>query len=142
MAPVVSVVIATYNRSGVLRYAIETALGQTLKNIEVLVIGDGCTDDSPEVVAAFQDSRLLWHNLPSNTGSQSVPNNTGIAMARGCYVAYLSHDDLWMPHHLEALVSTVERDQADGGCVEARSPADRTRSLGRPALARAVPRGD
>lgn len=113
MAPVVSVVIATYNRSGVLRYAIETALGQTLKNIEVLVIGDGCTDDSPEVVASFQDSRLIWHNLPSNTGSQSVPNNTGIAMARGCYVAYLSHDDLWMPHHLEALVSAVERDQAD-----------------------------
>ncbi len=113
MAPVVSVVIATYNWSGVLRYAIETALGQTLRDIEVLVIGDGCTDDSAEVVASFRDARMIWHNLPANTGSQSAPNNAGIAMARGRYVAYLSHDDLWMPRHLEALVAEIERDQAD-----------------------------
>jgi hypothetical protein len=113
MAPLVSVVIATYNWSSVLRYAIETALGQTIQDIEVLVIGDGCTDDSAEVVASFRDTRLIWHNLPSNTGSQSAPNNAGIAMARGRYVAYLSHDDLWMPHHLERLVAAIERDQAD-----------------------------
>ena len=104
MAPDVSVVIATYNWSSVLRYAIETALAQTLKDIEVLVIAvTARTDDSPELVASFHDPRLIWHNLPSNTGSQSTPNNTGIAMARGRYIAYLSHDDLWMPHHLERL---------------------------------------
>lgn len=111
-SPIVSVIIATYNRSNVLRFALETALWQTVADIEVLVIGDGCTDDSADVVASFQDPRLRWHNLPSNTGGQSIPNNTGLAMARAPYVAYLGHDDLWMKHHLEVLVAAIEREQA------------------------------
>ena len=97
MAPSVSVITATYNWSSVLRYAIQSVLWQSLQDFEMLIIGDGCTDDSAEVVASFHDERLLWHNLPHNSGSQSVPNNLGLEMARAPFVAYLGHDDLWSP---------------------------------------------
>jgi glycosyltransferase involved in cell wall biosynthesis len=112
-APLVSVITATYNWSSVLRYAIQSVLWQTLQDFEMLIIGDGCTDDSAEVVASFGDPRLRWHNLPENSGHQSVPNNAGLAMARGKYVAYLGHDDLWYPTHLASLVNELEKTNAD-----------------------------
>src|SRR5262245_284246 len=111
--PLISVIKATYNGSSVLRYAIQSVLWQTLQDFEMLIIGDGCTDDSAEVVASFQDPRLRWHNLPDNSGHQSVPNNTGLVMARGRYVAYLGHDDLRYPTHLARLVDGLEKANAD-----------------------------
>jgi glycosyltransferase involved in cell wall biosynthesis len=111
--PRVSVITATYNWSSVLRYAIESVLGQTLADFEMLVIGDGCTDDSAEVVTSFNDPRLRWHNLPENTGHQSAPNNAGLAMARGEFIAYLGHDDLWYPTHLAEMVNMLESSGAD-----------------------------
>jgi glycosyltransferase involved in cell wall biosynthesis len=112
-APLATIITATYNWSTVLRFAIQSVLWQTLQNFEMLIIGDGCTDDSEEVVASFRDSRLRWHNLPENSGHQSVPNNTGLAMARGKYIAYLGHDDLWYPTHLATLVNELQKPGAD-----------------------------
>ncbi len=111
--PLVSVIIATYNWSSVLHFAIASVLAQDYANIEVLVIGDGCTDDSQSVVEQFDDPRIRWHNLPVNSGSQSMPNNTGIALASGKYIAYLGHDDLWRPNHLRQLVRAIQLAQAD-----------------------------
>lgn len=111
--PRVSIITATYNYSSVLRYAIRSALAQTFGDFEHLVIGDGCTDDSAEVVAEFNDARLRWFNLPANTGSQSLPNNKGLELARGEYIAYLGHDDLWHPTHLAALVQALDEQHAD-----------------------------
>ena len=111
--PLVSVITATYNWSSVLRYAIQSVRWQSLQDFEMLIIGDGCTDDSAAVVASFQDPRLRWRNLPVNSGHQSVPNNTGLAMARGKYIAYLGHDDLWYPTHLANLVNELEKTNAD-----------------------------
>jgi glycosyltransferase involved in cell wall biosynthesis len=102
-------VIATYNWSSVLRYAIASALAQTYPAIEVVVIGDACTDDSEEVAASFGDSRVSWHNLAQNSGSQSAPNQAGLERARGDYVAYLGHDDLWLPNHVALVVDAVTR---------------------------------
>lgn len=110
--PLVTVVIPTFNWSSVLRYAIGSALSQTYPAIEVLVIGDACTDDSEEVVASFADPRLRWHNLAVNSGSQSAPNGVGLELARGQYVAYLGHDDLWFPTHIAHLVDHVRRSGA------------------------------
>jgi glycosyltransferase involved in cell wall biosynthesis len=112
-APRVSVVIATYNWSSVLRHAIASVLGQTLADFEVIVVGDCCTDDSAEVVASFGDPRLHWHNLEANFGNQAGPNNAGLARARGEYVAYLGQDDLWLPHHLATLVDALATSGAD-----------------------------
>ncbi len=111
--PVVSVIIATYNWSGVLRYAISSALAQTFRDFEVIVVGDGCTDDSAQVVASFRSRRLRWCNLPANTGGQATPNNTALAMAQGEFAAYLNHDDLWMPCHLEKLIDAIKLAHAD-----------------------------
>ena len=112
-APLVSVIIATYNYSSVLGCAIQSVLGQTFRDFEILVIGDGCTDDSEAVAASFGDARLYWHNLPQNSGYQAAPNNAGLERARGRYVAYLGHDDLWMPNHLDLLVRKIEDTGAD-----------------------------
>jgi glycosyltransferase involved in cell wall biosynthesis len=113
--PTVSVIIATYNRSNVLRCALQSVLWQTFQDFDVWVIGDHCTDDSAEVVASLDDERIHWHNLPENSGHQSQPNNTGIERSRGQYIAYLGHDDIWHPTHLEKLVAGVEAAQADLG---------------------------
>ena len=113
--PLVSVVIATYNYSSVLKYAIQSVLWQTFQNFEIWVIGDACTDDSEAVVQSFADSRVHWVNLPQNSGSQSIPNNEGISRARGKYIAYLGHDDLWHPTHLEVLVNALENSGAAAG---------------------------
>lgn len=108
MSPRVSVIIATYNWSSVLPYSIGSVLRQTMQDFEVLVVGDGCTDDSEAVVAAIGDPRIRWFNLPANTRHQSSPNNEGLRQARGEFIAYLGHDDLWLPHHLEVHVAALE----------------------------------
>jgi glycosyltransferase involved in cell wall biosynthesis len=107
-SPRVSVIIATFNWSAVLPYAIASVLDQTMGDLELLVIGDGCTDDSEQVVAGIKDSRLRWINLPENTGHQSGPNNRGLQEARGEFIAYLGHDDLWLKHHLECTLDKLE----------------------------------
>lgn len=111
--PRVSVILPTYNWSGALRFSIPSVLRQTFRDFELLVIGDACTDDSAEVTASFGDPRVRWHNLARNFGSQVGPNNAGLEMARGDYVAYLGQDDLWSPIHLESLVEALDRTGAD-----------------------------
>jgi glycosyltransferase involved in cell wall biosynthesis len=106
--PRVSIIVPTYNWSAVLPFSIASALEQSFDDFELLVIGDGCTDDSGEVVAAAGDPRVQWANLPANSGHQSAPNNEGLRRARGELVAYLGHDDLWLPHHLACLVAAID----------------------------------
>jgi len=106
-SPLVTVIIPTYNWSEVLPYSIGSILRQTFQDFEVLVVGDGCTDDSEQVVKAQNDDRVRWINLPSNTGHQSDPNNEGLRQARGSLIAYLGHDDLWFPYHLSSLSAAL-----------------------------------
>lgn len=112
-APAVSVIIATYNRSPVLRLALESVQRQTFTDWECLVVGDGCTDGSGAIVESLGDPRFHWHNLARHWGSQAGPNRLGLSIARGRWVAYLGHDDLWFPWHLSLLVETIEREGAD-----------------------------
>ncbi len=111
--PTVTVIVATYNRSNVLGYAIRSVLAQTRTDWELLVVGDGCTDDTAEVVASFADSRIRFVNLDPRVGDQSGPTNAGLARARGRYIALLNHDDLWFPDHLDAALAVLERTGAD-----------------------------
>lgn len=112
--PLVTVVIATYNRADTLKYAIESVLWQTYANFELWIVGDHCTDHTEEVVGQYlHDSRVNWYNMPVNSGYQSKPNNEGIRRGRGEYVAYLNHDDIWLPNHLEDTIAHIEITQAD-----------------------------
>jgi len=123
--PRVTVIIPTYNWSSVLPYSIGSVLGQTFTDFELLVVGDGCTDDSGQVVGAIGDPRLRWINLRSNSGHQSAPNNEGLRQARGELIAYLGHDDLWLPHHLQLLAARIDQG-ADLACgmIELIGPDD------------------
>lgn len=113
LEPLVSIITATYNRSNVLRYAIASVLRSTFTNWEMIIVGDACTDDTEQLVASFQDSRIKFYNLSENFGEQSGPNNEGFRYARGQYIAYLNHDDLWFPDHLQTLLQGIESYQAD-----------------------------
>ena len=124
--PSVTVIIPTYNYAEVLAFAIASVLEQTLSDFELLVVGDGCTDDSERIATASGDPRVQWINLPKNTGHQSGPNNEGLRRARGDVVAYLGHDDIWLPNHLETLMG------AFGGGVPAVHTTVLRASPGRP----------
>lgn len=111
--PAISVITATYNRSNVLRQAIASVRRNTFQDWEQIVVGDACTDDTAEVVASFNDPRIRFVNLPANCGEQSGPNNAGFGLARGRLIAYLNHDDLWLPDHLGGLLQHIDETGAD-----------------------------
>ncbi len=110
--PRVTVIIATYNWSEVLPTSVGSVVRQTFRDFELLVVGDACTDDSEQVmerlIKEHPDSDIRWINCAQNAGSQYGPNNEGIRQAHGEYIAYLGHDDLWLPHHLEVLVAALD----------------------------------
>jgi glycosyltransferase involved in cell wall biosynthesis len=111
--PLISIVTATYNRSNVLRYTIESVLRSRFQRWEQIVVGDACTDDTAELVASFNEPRLRFFNLPRNVGEQSGPNNVGVTLARGRYLAFLNHDDLIFPDHLEIALEAIQATGAD-----------------------------
>ncbi len=111
--PLISVVLPTFNRSRVLAHAIESVRRSTYADWELLVTGDGCTDDTATVVAGFQDPRITFVNLPANAGEQSAPNNDALRRARGRYVAFLNHDDMYFPEHLATMLSFVQQSGAE-----------------------------
>ncbi len=108
-----SVVIASYRWPEALALSLESALAQTVGEIEVLVVEDGSDRASAAVVRAAGDRRARHLGLPRNSGSQSAPNTLGWRHARAPVVAYLGHDDLWHPEHLESLLATL----ADGADI-------------------------
>lgn len=84
-------------------------MNQDYNNFEILVIGDCCSDDSEQIVNSFNDPRIKWTNLEINYGSQFGPNNYGLNLAQGKYVAYVNHDDIWLKNHLTWSVYQLEK---------------------------------
>jgi hypothetical protein len=117
--PLVSVVIPTYRGFESLRdVSLPSVLGQTHRNLEVLVVGDAAPPETAEVVRAFADERLRFHNLavrgPYSDDSDrawlvagSPPYNAGVASARGLWIAPLADDDAFTPDHVEVLLEAA-----------------------------------
>jgi glycosyltransferase involved in cell wall biosynthesis len=98
--PLVSVILPTFNRAYIIEQAVRSVLAQTFEDFEVLVVDDGSTDDTERVVMAMRDPRLRYLRHETNQGGAAA-RNTGIAAARGEYVAFLDSDAAWMQTKLE-----------------------------------------
>jgi len=109
--PAVSVIIPTYNCSGFLAESIRSVLAQTFGSLEVVVVDDGSTDDTAEVVAGFE-SRVRY--VHQNNSGTAAARNTGIRNARADVIAFLDHDDLWLPGKLEQQMPVLTSDTAIG----------------------------
>jgi glycosyltransferase involved in cell wall biosynthesis len=99
MAAEVSVIIPTCNRAHLLPSALKSVLQQSLQNIEVIVVDDHSADDTLKVIEEFDDSRLRCV-ARKERGGGAVARNTGIAAARGKYIAFLDDDDTWISEKL------------------------------------------
>jgi len=102
--PRVSVIIPTYNRSKLLRVALESALAQTYPNIEVIVVDDGSTDDTAEVMAQYA-GRVTY--IKQANQDAAAARNTGIRAASGEYLTFLDDDDLILPTKIERQVQVL-----------------------------------
>jgi len=93
----VSVVIPTYNYARFLGEAVESALGQTHPSVEVIVVDDGSTDETQDVLRRFGKAII---NVRKVNQGLSAARNTGIVHARGAFIAFLDSDDIWLPEKL------------------------------------------
>jgi len=109
MAPTVSVVIATYNYGRYLAGALDSVLAQTFTDWEAIVVDDGSTDETPEVVERFlHDRRVRYHRI--DHAGQPATKNTGIRLTTAPLVAFLDADDRWLPAKVERQVALFNAD--------------------------------
>jgi len=104
----VSVIIPTYNRAHFLGETIQSVLNQTYQDFEIIIVDDGSTDKTEELVKSFSDGRLRYIKLGKNTGSSAAPRNAGLKVASGKYIALLDSDDTWLPKKLELEVEVFD----------------------------------
>lgn len=111
--PLVSIIIPCYNGGNLIADAIESALRQTYAHREVIVVDDGSTDNSLDVIRSFGD-RLRWETGPNRGGSAA--RNRGLKLARGKLIQFLDADDMLNPRKLELQVPRVVETGADTYC--------------------------
>jgi glycosyltransferase involved in cell wall biosynthesis len=101
MTPKVSVIIPTYNNAALLHETLDGVRRQTFKNFETIVVDDGSTDETAEVVKRYDPSA---HYIRQANQGPAASRNTGVRVARGEFIAFCDHDDIWNERHLEALL--------------------------------------
>jgi glycosyltransferase involved in cell wall biosynthesis len=113
VAGLVSVIIPAYNAAGWVNRAIDSALAQTYPQREILVVNDGSTDTTAEVLADYGDSIQV---LAQPNGGLSSARNLGISEAQGEFLAFLDADDYWLPEKLARQVACLQQDPSLGFC--------------------------
>lgn len=104
----VSVIVPTYNRADLISKTIESILNQTYKNFELIIVDDGSTDNTEEVIRKFKDSRIKYTKTDHSGGIPARPRNIGIKKAKGEYIAFLDSDDMWLPEKLEKQIKVFQ----------------------------------
>lgn len=110
--PKVSVIMPSFNAAQTICVAVESVLGQTFQNWELLVINDGSTDNTLDVMAQFNDRRISL--ITQVNQGVAAARNAGLKQASGEYIAFLDSDDLWLPAKLEKQVSLLAQ---SGDCL-------------------------
>ncbi len=108
----ISVIIPTYNRANYICEAIDSVLAQTYKNVEIIVVDDGSTDNTRDIISQRYNSKVTYI-LQNNAGPSSARNN-GIKHSRGDLIAFLDSDDIWLPEKLEKQVELINQSQDIG----------------------------
>ncbi len=107
-SPFFSIVLPTYNRAVMLPTALETLRRQTFTDFEVLIVDDGSTDNTPEIVKTWtQDSRFKYKFL-DHVGNMPC-RNKALEMASGIWITNIDSDDLWLPNRLEKFAAYIQR---------------------------------
>jgi glycosyltransferase involved in cell wall biosynthesis len=114
--PKVSVVIPTYNRAHLICRAIQSVLDQTYQNLEIIVVDDGSTDNTEEIVINFKDERIRYIQHSENKGA-SAARNSGIRVSRGEYIAFQDSDDEWFSDKLEKQIRAFYKSSPEVGVV-------------------------
>ncbi|MDU8885474.1 glycosyltransferase [Yeosuana sp. MJ-SS3] len=108
-APIISVVMATFNGERFISEAIQSILDQTFKDFEFIIVDDGSTDNTAQVIHSFKDHRIIYVKKEINSGiADSL--NAGIAKAKGKYIARMDDDDVSMPMRFEKQLRVLEND--------------------------------
>ena len=115
LPPAVSIVMPTYNRGENLLQTIPKILNQTYENFELIVVDDGSTDNTSEVMGVFSDERIKYIKLEENSG-QSKARNVGIENATYNFIAFADSDDFWTEKKLEVQMSRFLKESESGFC--------------------------
>ena len=106
MAPRFSIVVPTYNRSASVLDTLQSCFDQSLDNFEVIIVDDGSSDDTREVLANIKDARLVV--VHQENAGPAAARNHGMRLARGQYIAFLDSDDRWYPEFLATASTALE----------------------------------
>jgi glycosyltransferase involved in cell wall biosynthesis len=112
LMPKISVIIPTYNRSGMVKEAISSVLAQTEHDLEVIVVDDGSTDNTRSVIESLNDHRVRY--FYKTNGGPASARNFGLSKARCQFIAFLDSDDLWPTNYLDVMVANLENNQDFG----------------------------
>ena len=116
VTPFFSVVIPTYNRSGLLKEAVHSIMDQSFEDFELLIVDDHSSDDTKNVVASFKDSRIKYISNDRTKGGAGT-RNAGIFRAKGRWVAFLDDDDVWLSNKLELQYKKIQEVDSVVGLV-------------------------
>ncbi|MGA3126204.1 MAG: glycosyltransferase family 2 protein [Candidatus Korobacteraceae bacterium] len=111
----VSVIVPLYNKRAYITRALDSIAAQTFRDLEVIVVDDGSTDDSRQIAEAYPDNRFRVISQPNQ--GPGAARNTGIACAEGEIIAFLDADDEWLPNYLETNVKLLKQLGTDVACV-------------------------
>lgn len=107
MSAFFSIVIPLYNKANFIKKTLDSVFNQIFTDYEIIVINDGSTDNSLEVISEIKDKRL--HIFTTKNQGVSAARNFGISKSQTNYIAFLDADDIWKPNHLQNLKTLIEQ---------------------------------